>query len=345
MAIPRVFSIPPSAPFLPTLIRAMCGGKLVPGFPGGSDPLALAGATLYLPTRRACRLARDSFLDVTGEPAAILPRIVALGDVDEDEIAFAHAAAGDLAATELDLPPALGELERRLLLAHLVRKWAAGIAPEERGEVSLVACNPVSAFALADDLARLIDDMTTRAVPWQRLDRLVPENLDRYWQLTQQFLKIARSVWPEILAERGLVEAAARRDALIKAEAARLARVGGPVIAAGSTGSIPATAALIAAVAKLPHGAVVLPGLDTDLDEESWKLIAAPPSGLAGAATSQQQSGWVTPAAGHPQFALQALLRRLEMTRDAVVPLGQRAARGREQLTSEAFRPAASTDQ
>ena len=48
----------------------------------------------------------------------------------------------------------------------------------------------------------------------------------------------------------------------------------GPVIAAGSTGSIPATAELIATIARLPHGAVVLPGLDTDLDEESWRLIA-----------------------------------------------------------------------
>jgi len=226
-----------------------------------------------------------------------------------------------------------------------VLAFAAQINPRHPGETPLIANHPATALALADDLARLIDDMTTRGVSWDRLDDLVPDHLDELWQLTLAFLKIARTAWPDILAERGLVEAAARRDALIKAEAARLARVGGPVIAAGSTGSIPATAALIAAVAKLPHGAVVLPGLDTDLDEESWKLIAAPPSGLAGAATSQQQSGWVTPAAGHPQFALQALLRRLEMTRDAVVPLGQRAARGRERLTSEAFRPAASTDQ
>ena len=334
MAIPRVFSIPPSAPFLPTLIRAMCGGKLVPGFPGGSDPLALAGATLYLPTRRACRLARDSFLDVTGEPAAILPRIVALGDVDEDEIAFAHAAAGDLAATELDLPPALGELERRLLLAHLVRKWAAGIAPEERGEVSLVACNPVSAFALADDLARLIDDMTTRAVPWQRLDRLVPENLDRYWQLTQQFLKIAREVWPSILAERGAIEAAARRDALIKAEAARLLRAGdGPVIVAGSTGSMPSTAELIATIATLPHGAVVLPGLDTGLDERSWRLIAGGDSG---------DERPVSPAVEHPQFAMHALLHRIGIGRDQVEELAPRSAR--ELYASEALRPAASSE-
>src|SRR5262249_30841461 len=172
--VPRVFTIPASAPFVPTLIRALLDGTLVPGFPATRDPLALADATLYLPTRRACRLARDLFLDVTQESAAILPRIVAIGDVDEDEIAFAEAATGALAADALALPPALGGLERRLKLAQLVLKWAARIAPEERGEAALVANNPASALALADDLARLMDDMTTRGVAWDRLPRPPP---------------------------------------------------------------------------------------------------------------------------------------------------------------------------
>src|SRR5260221_6076903 len=164
---PRVFTIPASAPFVPTLIRALIDGTLVPGFPATRDPLA--HATLYLPTRRACRLARDLFLDVTKESAAILPRIIAIGDVDEDEIAFAEAATGALAADALALAPPLGGLERRLLLARLVLKWAASIAPDARGEAALVANNPASALALADALPRLIDDMTTRGVAWDRL--------------------------------------------------------------------------------------------------------------------------------------------------------------------------------
>ena len=52
-----------------------------------------------------------------------------------------------------------------------------------------------------------------------------------------------------------------RRD-----EASR--RHNAPVIAAGSTGSMPATAKLLAAIARLRTARVVLPGLDTDLDEE-----------------------------------------------------------------------------
>jgi len=110
---PRVFNIPASAPFLPTLIKALTSGKL--GFRLADDPLALAAVTLYLPTRRACRLARDRFLDVLNADAALLPRIVALGDIDEDEIVFADAATGLAAADALDLPPALARLESALM--------------------------------------------------------------------------------------------------------------------------------------------------------------------------------------------------------------------------------------
>src|SRR2546421_528946 len=50
MPPPRVFTIPASAPFLPTLIRALRDGQLVEGFPGGGDPLTWSRATLFLPT-------------------------------------------------------------------------------------------------------------------------------------------------------------------------------------------------------------------------------------------------------------------------------------------------------
>jgi ATP-dependent helicase/nuclease subunit B len=326
---PRVFTIPASAPFLPTLIEALTGGKL--GLPALRDPLALASATLYLPTRRACRLARDAFLGVLDRDAALLPRIVALGDIDEDEIAFAEAATGDLAADALALPPALGGLERRLLLTRLIERWARTAELHGATGAPLVAQTPAAACALADALARLIDDMTTRNVSWDALDKLVPPELDRYWQLTLKFLDIARNAWPGVLRDHDAMEPAARRDALIKAETARLARkTDAPVIAAGSTGSIPATAELIATIARLAHGAVVLPGLDTDLDHESWQLIAGDP---------KQR---IAPASGHPQFALQALLTRIGIPRDAVLPLAE--AHGREKLVSEALRPALKTD-
>jgi ATP-dependent helicase/nuclease subunit B len=321
---PRVFTIPASAPFLPTLIEALHDGRL--GLPAARDPLALAAATIYLPTRRACRLMRDAFLDALKGDGAILPRIVPIGDIDEDEIAFAENSG----AESLALPPPLSSLERRLLLTQLVTKWST--SPELHGASAtpLVAQTPAAACALADDLARLMDDMTTRNVSWDRLDNLVPEQFDMFWQLTLRFLQIMRQSWRGVLGETGSMEPAARRDALIKAEAARLSsKSDAPVIAAGSTGSIPATAELIATISRLPNGAVVLPGLDTNLDEPAWGLIGDERKGIA-------------PAPGHPQYAMQALLTRIGITRQAVVPLAQ--ARGRERLLSEALRPAAATE-
>ncbi|HXW29731.1 MAG TPA: double-strand break repair protein AddB, partial [Xanthobacteraceae bacterium] len=323
MAAPRVFTIPAAVPFLPTLLRALDEGRLIPGFPAAGDPLALAEATIYLPTRRACRLARDVTLDALGREAAVLPRIVAIGDIDEDELNFAAAPLTD---ADLTLPPALSSLDRRLLLARLVLQWAS--SGELHGSVGapLVARTPAAALALADDLARLMDDMTTRQVPWDRLDALVPERFDTYWQLSLKFLKIARETWPAILAERGTIEPAVRRDRLIAAEAARLkANPMAPVIAAGSTGSMPSTAALLSTIALLPRGAVVLPGLDTDLDADAW--------GHIGGAED----------AGHPQSAMHALLERLGLARQDVPILGPDAGR-RGLLVSEAFRPAATTE-
>jgi ATP-dependent helicase/nuclease subunit B len=334
---PRIFTIPASAPFLDVLITTLLDRRLVPGFPAASDdPLRLAAATLYLPTRRACRLARDAFLDALGTDAAILPRIVAIGDVDEDELGFAEAATAGLGEAALDLPVALGGLERRLLLARLIGQWAASPAARGQAGAPLIANTPAAAVALADDLARLIDDMTTRRVGWERLDGLVPDNVDDYWQKTLSFLQFIRGHWSDILTERGTIEPAARRDLLIEAERTRLALAPGPVIAAGSTGSMPTTAALLATIAGLPHGAVVLPGLDTDLDENAWRLI--------GGRSDPSRRDEPDPASGHPQFAMHGLLRRLEVNRDAVTVLAGPQPHGRERLLSEALRPAAATD-
>src|SRR5271154_6497964 len=78
---PRVFTIPPSVPFLPALIGALKDGRL-------SDDLFGA-----------------------------------------DPLVFADMASGVAAADALDLPPALGGLERRFLLATLVHAWAKGLEP------------------------------------------------------------------------------------------------------------------------------------------------------------------------------------------------------------------------
>lgn len=319
----NVFNIPASVPFLPVLVRTLRAGTLVPGFPASKDPLELSRATLYLPTRRACRLARDVFLEDLEGKAAILPRIVPLGHIDEDDIEFAQWTAGH--AADLDIEDALGSFHRNIALAGLILSWARSQGMRAEGGAALVANSPAAAFKLAGDLAHLMDDMATRQVPWDRLDDLVPTELDEYWTKTLDFLKIAREAWPKFLAENDLLEPAVRQNKLIAAEAARLTQSGAPVVAAGSTGSIPATAALLETIARLASGAVVLPGLDTDLDEDTWRTLSEDDA-----------------APSHPQFAMAALLRRIGIDRAAVLPLA--AARGRERLVSEALRPAEQTD-
>src|SRR5205085_7423836 len=115
-------TIPASQPFLRTLVEALVDGRLVAGFSARENPERLATATLYLPTQRAVREVRRVFLEVLAKDAAILPRIVALGDIDEDELIFAEAAAG--AEESLRVPPAIGGMTRRLLLAQLIARWA-----------------------------------------------------------------------------------------------------------------------------------------------------------------------------------------------------------------------------
>ena len=102
----------------------------------------------------------------------------------------------------------------------------------------------------------------------------------------------------------------------------------GPVIAAGSTGSIPATAKLLASIASLPQGAVVLPGLDRDMDAASWDVLAN---------IADNPSIF-----GHPQYGLRKLLSELGVLRHDVVHLGNVTPqkRAREHLLAEAMRPA-----
>ena len=254
---PRVFNIPASAPFLPVLIDALAHGKTGARF--SRRPMIRSNLRAqhftFRPDAHVAWRATRSRPRSTKQPSC---RASSRSAISTRMRSSSRKAAGDLAEAALALPPAIGPLERRLLLAQLIVRWAAAIRPDKGAP--LIANTPAAALALADDLARLIDDAITREMDWKKLDGLVPDQFDKYWQLTLDFLKIARSYWPERLAEKGMIDAARRRDLLIDAEMKRLAGTNQPVIAAGSTGSMPATAKLLAAIAQLPHGAVVLPG-------------------------------------------------------------------------------------
>jgi ATP-dependent helicase/nuclease subunit B len=328
---PRLFTLPPGVPFLPALCDALLGGALVPGFCAADDPMALADTTIYLPTRRAARELRAILAGRAGGRPAILPIIRPLGAFEED-LALLDPLVADIA----DLPPPIDAMERLLTLAPLVQRWKSRLPAHVAAlfeESIVVPASTADALWLARDLADLMDEMETEEADWSRLAGLVPDELARWWQVTLDFLRIVTEHWPAFLAAAGRSNPAAHRVAVINAEARRLAArpPAGPVIAAGSTGSIPATARLLATIAWLPKGAVILPGLDRELDAEAWAAV-----GSADAPAS---------AFGHPQAGLKRLLAALGVAREKVTLLGapSRALALRARLVSEALRPAETT--
>jgi ATP-dependent helicase/nuclease subunit B len=327
---PRLYTIPASVPFLPALADALLDGRLVPGYASRHDPLTLADATVYLPNRRAARAFGFALLDALGQNATLLPRILPLGDIDEEALAFSEEVDAE------ELPPAIDPLRRRLVLAKLVLQWTRQLASATGSADPLIATTPAAAIALADQLAHLFDDITLANIPFERIGKAVPPNLDQYWEISRQFLEIAHQGWSAYLQEQNLLDPAVRRDKLLVRETERLAKNNtGPVIAAGSTGSLPAVANMLRVIAQHKSGAVVLPGLDQNLDDESFDAIDGVKSG---------DGSEVEGSPGHPQFGLKRLLTRIGAKRADVVPLAKAESPHREKILSEAFRPAATTD-
>jgi ATP-dependent helicase/nuclease subunit B len=308
----NLYTIPPGVGFVDALAAELLARS-------GGDPLALADHTVLLPTRRSLRALQEALLRRGDGRPLLLPRLLPLGDLDADELGLAAPEeAGGAAA--LELPPALPALRRQLLLARTILAFGdAATRPL-----------PDQAVRLAAELARLLDQVQIEDVGFDRLQGLAPADYAEHWQKTLQFLAILTEHWPAILAAEGALDGADRRNRLLRAQAAawRQAPPAGPVIAAGSTGSIPATAALLAVIARLPQGAVVLPGLARDVDEAAWAAIGDDP--------------------GHPQFGLHQLLVRLDTPRAAVRdwPCHDLPATPptRTRLLAEALRPADTTE-
>lgn len=308
--IPGLYTIAPALPF----VDALAAGILERI---GHDPLALAGCTVLLPNRRACRTLREAFLRISRGSPQLLPRMSPIGDLDADELSLGLADLPGL-AEGLELPPAMDEVHRQLLLARAILRLGATEAPDQ-------------AVRLSVELCRLRDQMIAEGVDAERLDGIVPEDHARHWQITLDFLKILREVWPLIEAAEGAVDAATRSRTMLEAQAAlwRERPPAGPVIAAGHTHVSAAAAGLLSVVAALPRGMVVLPGLDTDMDERSWEALDE----------------------AHPQYELSCLLKALGARREDIRPWeGAHASRpragaaARTRLIAEALRPAATTE-
>ncbi|MBI4185098.1 MAG: double-strand break repair protein AddB [Proteobacteria bacterium] len=316
-----VFTIAPGLPF----VDALAAGLIARA---GSDPAELARAQVLLPTRRACRALAEAFLRQGGGRPMLLPRLSPLGEVDAEELVLAGEGEPDApGAVAAALPPAISPLRRQVLLARAVLAFGAGLSQGGGGPPT-----PDQAARLAGELGRFLDQVQTERLGFDALAGLVPEAYAEHWQVTLRFLRILTEHWPRILAEEGAMDPAERRNRLLAAEAEawRARPPGHPVVVAGSTGSIPATADLIEAVARLPQGAVVLPGLDRTLSPEEGETLPE----------------------SHPQFGLVRLVARLGVAPAEVADWepGAVAAAGlaatpsaRARLVAEALRPAEKT--
>ena len=330
------------------MTAAILEGKVIPGLSRASGPLALATTTIYVPTQRAARALQDAFRQQTGG-VLLLPRIVPLGAIDESETRAIFDPPDPDADIDVEIAPAIGALARRMELMQLVLGWGRAVAKaiisiDADGQLNLdpeepllVATTPADSWNLAQALADLIDEMIVEDIPFARLKPLTQGLFDEYWRITLDFLAIAGEAWPAHLAEKGLVDPARRQAQLIARDIARLQRTGmagqgGPVIVAGSTGAHKATARLMAAIARAPQGAIVLPGLDLRLEDSAFAQIGDGDADNGGS--------------GHPQAGFQRLLAMLEQTRHDFRPLGETspALLQRRIFLSEAMRPAESTN-
>ena len=261
-----LYAIPLGTPFLKALVNGLISET-------ASDPLNLARYMIILPTRRGCLSLQQAFLEATSSGCRILPRMIALQDIEEG------CDLPGYLPPEI-LPPAMPNWQRLGILSQLVLAFER----QKEGGNS----NPARAVRLAQELIRLVDEIETTGLDSSDLKTLVGADYAAHWQLTLDFLKILTDQWPPILAEKGFIEPAARRRRILEQVATHWRPVN-PVILAGTTGSRPATALLAQSILKLEKGCVVLPGFDQTLTPQEREAL--PPT--------------------HPQYTLSQLIKKL----------------------------------
>jgi ATP-dependent helicase/nuclease subunit B len=291
---PRIGAFPPEAAFLPALARLW----LAEG--GGHDGL------IILPSRRAAQALAGAFLEANDGKALLLPRIVALGNIDE---------AGLLLSAGFSLPPAMAPARRQALLTRLILKM-----PQESGAPRTLS----GAWRLAAEFATLLDEADHAGVDLAAsLPGLVPEDFAAHWQRTLEFLTIVTHAWPEILEAEGVMNPARRLAVLIEAQARAWAEnpPPGPVWMVAAEGT-PAIARMAEMVSRLPRGRLILPGFDPHMNEAAW----------AGVEDSHAQGGIAR--------LLSDIGARIEEVEALPVPLAK-MPEGRSALLSRALLPAA----
>ncbi|MEM7058652.1 MAG: double-strand break repair protein AddB [Pseudomonadota bacterium] len=305
MTAAQVFAIPTGEDFGPGFARGFAERY------GHLPPQERAQVTVLVNSTRARSVLVNAL--AVGQ-AGLLPKIALIQDL---------ANRPELVP---DLPPPLPGLRRRLRLTQLVEQFLqAKAASGER-------MAPVGAAAdLAHTLALLIDQFHDQGLGLEGLDRALAgselsDQAASHWQQTLAFIDIVRQAWPAIRAEDegGRLDPRQRERATIEALIGQWDRhpPENPVIAAASTGSVASRAMLMAAIARLPQGAVVLPGFDPETDPDIWPEAEA----------------------DHPLGPFRNFLDALKITPAEVQPWSDFSHHPRRALLAQALRPAPVTD-
>lgn len=279
----------------------------------GAPPEALARVEILVANARMQRRIEALF---AARGPRLLPRIRPV------------TAATDIAVAA-DLPPAAAPLRVRLELAQLVSALLArdsSLAPR------------AALYDLADSLAALLSEIAEEDMPPERLATLDMADHAAHWARATAFLDIAL----DFARARAAALPEARQAEIVArlADRWREAPPAHPILVAGSTGSRGTTFRLMQAVAHLPQGAVILPGLDRDMPHAVWQDLEA----------GRAQGGLT--GEDHPQFRLARVAGALriapgdipEWQGDAPGAPGPRRA-ARNKALSLALRPAPVTDQ
>ena len=247
---PNVYNMPSGTAFLPSLAKGL---QEVYGE-------RLQDALILLPTRRAVRALGDAFVGDSG--ASLLPRMRPLADINPEEPPF---EPGELVGL---VRPAIDPMQRRFELAQIIGRYHKNISD--------LPLDPAGLLALADPLIAILDDAAMEEADISRITELeeIKDFAAAHFQNAITLYKIIQDYWPQRLAELDLMEPFARRVALLNAltDIWQKEPPKYPVIIAGSTGTLGASARLMRCVSKLEEGLIVLPGLE-NLKTISWDKV------------------------------------------------------------------------
>lgn len=253
---PRVFTVAPDKPFLTAIARGIIEKT-------GDDPLKLSDYTILVPDRNTRDLLRQAFMEQQGGRPGIMPRIDSPGDMDNDDLGLKVSDNPILSQALMDIPPPVPQLHRQLMLAEEILK------------IPGMASSVQKAIKLGGELGRFLDDLQRNNIELKNVEKLVPAQFKGQWSHTAEFLKILTETWPARLEKLGMVDPEDHKNALIQIQALhwRQNPTNKPMIAVGFAETTPAVLSLLQSVSQLPQGAVVLPGLDTGLDQRSWDVL------------------------------------------------------------------------